>query len=145
MNTRMRGQNEQVLPLPSALAEQTFRHTDVPVVRRAAAGFGTRAGMGATQLTDFIQAVSEAAACAVAHGPCTARLRLWTAGSRVFCEVSGDGMLMTDRPYSTGGDAERLRHWLLRQLCDHVSMESGPQGITVLLAMTIGALGSSAA
>lgn len=138
MNTRMRGQHEPVLPVPGALAEQTFRHADIPGVRRAAAVFGSRAGMGAAQLTDFVQAVSEAAACAVAHGPCTARLRLWTAGSRVFCEVSGDGMLMVDRPYGVAGDAERLRHWLLRQLCDHVSVEPGPQGITVLLSMTIG-------
>lgn len=138
MNTRMRGQNEQVLPVPGALAEQTFRHADVPEVRRVTAVFGSRTGMAAAQLTDFVQAVSEAAACAVAHGPCTARLRLWTADSRVFCEVSGDGMRAMDRPYGLRWDAERLRRWLLQQLCDHVCVESGPQGVTVLLSMTIG-------
>jgi hypothetical protein len=142
MNTRMRGPNagrgQQVLPLARLLAEQTFRHTDVPAVRRAAAAFGTRAGMGVAKLSDFVQAVSEAAACAVAQGPCTARLRLWTMEKRAFCEVCGDGMLMADGPHGARqGDAERLRRWLLQRLCDHVSVESGPQGVRVLLSMTV--------
>jgi Histidine kinase-like ATPase domain len=143
MNTRMRGPNagrgKPVLPVARALAEQTFRHADVPAVRRLAAAFGTRAGMGMAKLSDFVQAVSEAAACAVAQGPCTARLRLWTTENRAFCEVSGDGMLMTDGLRSAGqGDADRLRRWLLQRLCDHVSVESGPQGVHVLLSMTVG-------
>jgi hypothetical protein len=46
---------------------------------------------------------------------------------------------MADLPPGTRqGDAERLRRWLLHRLCDHVSVESGPQGVRVLLSMTIG-------
>jgi hypothetical protein len=94
--------------------------------------------MGMAKLSDFVQAVSEAAACAVAQGPCTARLRLWTTENRAFCEVRGDGMLLADGPRGARlGDAERLRRWLLRRLCDHVSVESGPQGVRVLLSMTV--------
>lgn len=142
MNTRMRdpnaGRGQQVFPVARSLAEQTFRHTDVPAVRRMAAAFGARAGMGITKLSDFVQAVSEAAACAVAQGPCTARLRLWITENRAFCEVFGDGRLMADGPRSARqGDAERLRRWLLQRLCDHVSVESGPQGVRVLLSMTV--------
>jgi anti-sigma regulatory factor (Ser/Thr protein kinase) len=142
MNTRMRGPNagrgQPVLPVARALAEQTFRHADIPAVRRVARAFGTRAGMGMSKLTDFVQAVSEAAACAVAQGPCTARLRLWITENRAFCEVSGDGTLMSDGPQGARqGDAERLRRWLLQRLCDHVSVESGPQGVRVLLSMTV--------
>lgn len=142
MNTRMRGPNAgrgQVLPVVRSLAEQTFRHADVPAIRRVAAAFGTRAGMTMSKLSDFVQAVSEAAACAVAQGPCTARLRLWTTDNRAFCEVCSDGTLMADGPAGARqGDAERLRRWLLHRLCDHVSVESGPQGVRVLLSMTIG-------
>jgi hypothetical protein len=142
MNTRMRGPNTgrgQVLPVVRSLAEQTFRHADVPAVRRVAAAFGTRAGMTISKLADFVQAVSEAAACAVAQGPCTARLRLWTTDNRAFCEVCSDGTLMAAGPQGAWqGDAERLRRWLLHRLCDHVSVESGPQGVRVLLSMTIG-------
>jgi histidine kinase-like protein len=142
MNTRMRGPNagrgRPVIPVARALAEQTFRYTDVPAVRRVAAAFGARAGMGMAKLPDFVQAVSEAAACAVVQGPRTARLRLWTTENRAFCEVSGDGTLMRDGPRgAVQGEAERLRRWLLQRLCDHVSVESGPQGVRVLLSMTV--------
>src|SRR5215469_2161507 len=142
MNTQMRGPNagrgRPVIPVVRALAEQTFRYADIPAVRRVAAAFGARAGMSITKVADFVQAVSEAAACAVAQGPCTARLRLWTTENRAFCEVCGDGMLMADGPRGARqGDAERLRRWLLQRLCDHVSVESGPQGVRVLLAMTV--------
>jgi hypothetical protein len=143
MNTRMRGPNagrgRPVIPVARALAEQTFRYADVPAVRRLAAAFGARAGMGMAKLADFVQAVSEAAACAVAQGPCTARLRLWTTENRAFCEVCGDGMLMADLPPGVGqGDVDRLRRWLLHRLCDHVSVESGPQGVRVLLSVALG-------
>jgi len=141
MNTRMRGpsRGHSVLPVARELTEQAFRHADIPAVRRVAAVFGTRAGMGTAQLSDFVQAVSEAAACTVAQGPCTARMRLWTMGSRVFCEMSGDGMLWADRLRGGRlGDEERLRRWLLPRLCDHASVESGPQGVTVLLSTKVG-------
>src|ERR1700733_13386463 len=137
MNTQMRGPNagrgRPVLPVARALAEQTFRFADIPAVRRAAAAFGARAGMGMAKLSDFVQA-----ACAVAQGPCTARLRLWTTENRAFCEVCGDGMLLSDGPRDARlGDAERLRRWLLQRLCDHASVESGRQGVHVLLSMTV--------
>ena len=142
MSTRMRGPNasrgHSVLPVAHELTEQTFRQRDIPVVRRVAAVFGTRAGMGRGRLPDWVQAVSEAAACTVAQGPCTARVRLWTMGGRVFCEMSGDGTLQADG--QAGGPQryeERLRRWLLPRLCDHASVMSGPQGVTVLLAMKI--------
>ena len=127
------------LPLPGTpLAERTFLQSDLPAIRRFAAAFGARAGMGMVRLSDFVQAVSEAAACGVAQGPCTARLRLWMTENRAFCEVSGDGMLLADGPRDARqGDAERLRRWLLQRLCDHVSVESGPQGVHVLLSMTV--------
>jgi hypothetical protein len=143
MNTRMRGPNagrgRPVIPVARALAEQTFRYADVPAVRRLAAAFGARAGMGMAKLADFVQAVSEAAACAVAQGPCTARLRLWTTENRAFCEVCGDGTLVADGPQgAVQGEGERLRRWLLQRLCDHASVEAGPQGVRVLLSITIG-------
>jgi hypothetical protein len=35
------------------------------------------------------------------------------------------------------GEAEALRRWLLRRLCDHVSIRTGPHGVTVFLSMTV--------
>ena len=109
MNTRMRNwratDGQLALGGAHSLAERTFRQGDIPSVRRFAMEFGTRAGMGAARLSDFVLAVSEAAACAVTRGPCTAKLRLWASGPRVFWEAHGDGL--SDR--GPGGRAGRMR------------------------------------
>ena len=121
------------LPLPGTrLAEQTFRQSDLPAIRRFAAEFGARAGVDAGRHTDFVLAVSEAAACALAYGPCAARLRLWTVGTRALGEIYADETLLRQGPPGIRQDgAETLRRWLLRQLCDDVSVEPGPHGVTV--------------
>lgn len=141
MGTRMRGwktSNGQLLVTARSLAAKTFRQGDIPAVRQFAAAFGARAGMRTTQLTDFALAVSEAAACATSHGPCTAQLRLWTAGSRALCEISGDGVVLCSGPGETRhGDDEALRRWLLRQLCDYVRVDSHARGVTVRFSMTV--------
>ena len=56
------------LPLggAQALVERTFRQGDIPSLRRCAVEFGVRAGMRSVRLSDFVLAVSEAAACTVA-------------------------------------------------------------------------------
>jgi hypothetical protein len=90
MSTRMwsyASRGHSVLPVARELTERTFRQRDIPGVRRVAAVFGTRAGLGPGRRQDFVQAVSEAVACAVAQGPCTARVRLWTMGSRDHASV----------------------------------------------------------
>lgn len=137
----MRGlyaRNDQQLPSPP-LARLTFRRADLPVVRRFATEFAARAGIGTrATLHDFVLAVSEAAACAVSHGPCTARLQLWMMGARVFCEIHADGMLVGHGPRAAEqGDAEALRRYLLRRICDHARVDAGPDGVTVRFLLTV--------
>jgi hypothetical protein len=121
------------------LAERAFRRGDIPAVRRFARAFGTRTGIGSARLADFVLAVSEAAACATAAaGPCTARVRLWVTGTRAFCEVRGDGLLLRRVAHVTQpGEEETLRRWVLSRISDHVSVASGPDGAWVLLSMTV--------
>ena len=121
------------LPLPDTpLAERTFLQSDLPAIRRFAAAFGAGAGIKAGRRADFVLAVSEAAACALAYGPCSARLRLWTVGKRALGEIHADETLLRQGPPGVRQDgAETLRRWLLRQLCDDVSVEPGPHGVTV--------------
>ena len=137
MNTRMRGwqASDGRLPLstPHWLAERAFRQGDIPAVRRFTQAFGARTGIGSARLADFVLAVSEAAACATAVGPCTARVRLWVTGTRAFCEVRGDGMLLRRsargaRPGGRPGEEEALRRWVLRQLSDYVSSRPARTG-----------------
>ena len=142
VNTRMRGHNplheERLLSTDCSLARLAFRRADIPAVRRVAAAFGMRAGMGSPALADFVLAVSEAAACAVSHGPCTARLRLWQAGPRVFGEIRGDGILLGHGPRAVEqSDADGMRRRLLRRICDHALVESGPHGVTVRFSITV--------
>jgi hypothetical protein len=141
MNTRMRGWRAVAGSLTWSArspAEWRFRLAGVPTVRRLAAEFGARAGIGPGRLTDFVLAVSEAAACVVGGGPGTARLRLWTIGPRVLCEIRGDGGPRQCAGGPVYGEAEAMRRSLLRQLCDQVSVSSGGNGVTVLLSMTVG-------
>lgn len=145
MNTGMRGwqtSEDRLSPsIPPSLAERAFRRDDVPAIRQFTRAFGARAGIGSTRLGDFVLAVSEAAACATAVGPCIARVRLWVAGTRAFCEVRGDVRLRRARPdtWAAGwpGEEEALRRWVLRQLSDHVSVASDPDGVRVLLSMSV--------
>jgi hypothetical protein len=150
MNTRMLGwqatDGRPPLSAPHGLAERAFRQGDVPAVRLFTRAFGARAGIEPGRLTDFVLAVSEAMACATVCGPCTARVRLWAAGNRAFCEVRGDGMLRTSPGIGPGGpvkpgrrhsEEEALRHLVLKQLSDYVSVASGPDGVWVLLSMTV--------
>ena len=127
------------LPLPGTrLAERTFRQSDLPEVRRFAAAFGARAGIEAGRHADVVLAVSEAVACALAYGPCSARLRLWTVGTRAFGEIYADQMMLPQGPRGVRQDgAETLRRWLLRQLCDDVSVEPGPHAVTVRFSVLL--------
>ena len=141
--------SRQALAKPGWLSERSFRQGDVPAVRGFARAFGSRAGIASARLSDFVLAVSEAAACATAWGPCTARVRLWMERRRAFCEVRGDGVLL--RAFSgaargPGGsptrssrpdEEEALRRLVLQQLSDYVSVAGGPGGIRVMLAMTV--------
>jgi hypothetical protein len=146
MNTRMLPTDGR-LSAPHGHAERAFRQGDVPAVRLFTRTFGVRTGIEPGRLTDFVLAVSEAMACATACGPCTARVRLWAAGNRAFCEVRGDGILLRTSPgIGPGGpfqvdgrhsEEEALRHLLLKQLSDYVSVASGPDGVWVLLSMTV--------
>ena len=141
MSARMDGRRPGSgrLPLPGTrLAEQTFRQSDLPAIRRFAAEFGARAGVDAGRHTDFVLAVSEAAACALSYGPCSTRLRLWTGGTHAFGEIYADEMMLRQGPLGVRQDgAETLRRWLLRQLCDDVSVEPGPHAVTVRFSVLL--------
>src|SRR5271154_6168293 len=136
-NIRMRNwrATDGQLPLggPNSLVERAFRQGDIPSLRRCAVEFGARAGMRSVRLSDFVLAVSEAAACTVAGGPCTARLRLWASGRRVFWEARGDSL--SHRGPGRQDEAEGLRRRLLHRLCDYACVQAGPDGVTVLASI----------
>jgi hypothetical protein len=143
MDTRRRSSRPGGAGLPlaelSRLAERTFRPDDVPAVRRFAKAFATRAGLRPARIADFVLAASEATACAIAWGPCVARVRFWMTGRHAFCEVRGDAMIMrrATHCYAWHSEEAELRRRVLRQVCDYVSVASGPDGAWVLLSMSV--------
>lgn len=141
-NTWMLGwtasEGEQLVSAMCSLAKLSFRRQEIPAARRFATEFGVRAGIAGEPAADFVLAVSEAAACALSHGPGTARLLLWSTGARVHCEVRGEDMLPVRGPGGAEqGDTDTLRRWLLKRICDHVSFEPGPYGVTVRFSVTV--------
>jgi len=146
METRTLGGRTGEDPLPRGvtrlLAGRAFRRGDIPAVRRFTEAFGSTTGIGPARLADLVLAVSEAASTVTAAGPCTARVRLWVAGRRAFCEVRGDGPVLRRTvggawPAVRPGEEEALRRWVLRQVSDHVSVASGPDGMRVLLSLRV--------
>jgi hypothetical protein len=129
---------------PHWIAERTFRRGDAPEVRRFAQAFGSRAGLGGGQLPDFVLAVNEAAACAIARRPGTARVRLRVSGARVYCEVQSDAPVTRDHRTEglqqsgrRGEEEEELRRQVLRQVCDYFWIAFRPEGTWVMLTMAV--------
>jgi hypothetical protein len=141
--SEQRAERQQSPDQPRCLAVRAFQRGDIPAVRRFTKAFGARTGIASARLADFVLAVSEAAACATACGPCTARVRLWVTGGRAFCEVRGDGILLRrtslyTRPGGRLSEEEAMRRLVLRQLSDYFCVATGPQdGVRVLLSMSV--------
>ncbi|MCZ2847128.1 sensor histidine kinase [Modestobacter sp. VKM Ac-2978] len=135
----------RALPLPDEPLEATDPLLRVDDVRdfaglRHAVG-GRLAQLDGPQdaLEDLHLAVDEMSANAVRHGGPPVRLRLWASADRVVCTISDGGVGMDD-PFAGYGPAhgDDLSHggmglWLARQLCDHVDVIDGPDGLTVRL------------
>jgi len=141
VDTKKLASNGRLLrSVPEWLAERSFRQCDIPAVRQFARTAGARAGMVPGRLSDFVLAASEATASVTARGPCAARVRLWVTGNRAYCEVRSDSAHAWRHggPASAGpGEEEALRRWVLRRLSDYVSVASDPDGVWVLLSMTV--------
>jgi anti-sigma regulatory factor (Ser/Thr protein kinase) len=90
-------------------------------------------------IDDFLLAVDEMTSNAVRHGRPPVSLRLWIGNDRIVC-VIGDGGPGWDDPFAGygpahGDDLSRggMGLWLARQLCDHVDIDHGEQGVLVRL------------
>ena len=90
-------------------------------------------------ITDRLVAVAtELATNAIRYGGGSGQVRLWRDGRTIGCQVSDHGPGMTDP--ETAGLAEvplSADHgrglWLVRQFCDHVSIDTG-EGATIVNA-----------
>jgi anti-sigma regulatory factor (Ser/Thr protein kinase) len=117
--------------------------TDPIALRHAVAAELAAVGGPREVVEDFLLAVDETTSNAVRHGGPPVGLRLWTSPDRLVCAVSDHGPGLDD-PFAGygpahGDDLSRggMGVWLARQLCDHVDISSGPDGVTVRLTTAL--------
>ncbi|WNV77679.1 sensor histidine kinase [Geodermatophilus sp. DSM 44513] len=135
----------RTLPVPDDPLEATEPALDDDVSDHTRLRHAVRGLLGTVDgpddvLEDFLMAVDEMTSNAVRHGSLPAGLRLWTAPGRLVATIrdSGSGL---DDPFAGYGPAhgDDLSHggmglWLARQLCDHVAIRRGADGVSVRLS-----------
>lgn len=127
---------------PSALLSALFDPHLVTAVRHAVARLARQAGLVGERLDDFVLAVNEVMTNVVRHAGGSGRLTLWRQGDTLRCEVTDNGPGMPserlhDRPLPSPFAVNGRGLWLARHLCDRLTIETGPRGTTVRLAVTL--------
>jgi anti-sigma regulatory factor (Ser/Thr protein kinase) len=95
-------------------------------------------GLAASDLDEFLVAVSEIVTNAARYGQPPARMRIWTDTARVIVEVTDAGHGPGD-PFAgllPGNNANGggLGLWITHQICGHVAFTSDEHGFTVRLS-----------
>jgi anti-sigma regulatory factor (Ser/Thr protein kinase) len=123
---------------PVVLLDQPFTEADLPALRRAVAAHADRTALSALRVTDLVLIASELAANAIRHGGGTGRLRLWSTGDSIHCQVSdrGPGLaqpLPRQRPEPTITSGRGL--WLVSSYADALIVDTGSDGGTLVTAV----------
>lgn len=140
----LRGLPVPVEPLQDGVPRLAVDDVTDPIALRHAVAAELAAVGGAREVVeDFLLAVDETTSNAIRHGAPPVGLRLWRSADRVVCAVTDHGPGL-DTPFAGYGPAhgEDLSRggmgvWLARQLCDHVDISCGPDGVTVRLTTAL--------
>jgi anti-sigma regulatory factor (Ser/Thr protein kinase) len=121
---------------PPSLLDRTFGRDDITVVRHEVGAALRRAGLAGDRLQGFVLAVNEVITNVVLHAGGHGRIVLWLTGGSAWCTVTDSGpgipqqyLHQPEMPeaFEVGGRGI----WLAYQLCDEVSVATGPIGTTV--------------
>lgn len=120
----------------------SFGPGDVATLRRALAAHARHQGLRGGDHDDFVLAVHEGVVNVVGHGGGSGWVRLWRAGRLLCCEISDKGpgipagcLDQSRMPGHEGVGGRGL--WLITQMSDGVSFQSGEEGTVVRLAKII--------
>ena len=107
------------------------------------AAHASEAGIPENRIRDVVLAVHELAANAVWHGAGQGRVQLWVTADGVRCEVTDSGPPPPeadgDRPDASSRNAAQwpVEHghglWLVQEIADQASLESGPSGTVAIV------------
>jgi anti-sigma regulatory factor (Ser/Thr protein kinase) len=123
----------------AVLVDQRFEERDLVALRRTVAAHADRANLSARRVADLVLIVSELASNALRHGGGAGRLRLWTTGTAIHCQVSDEGpgvpqphRTRPDRPEPTAPGGRGL--WLVTEFSDGLTIGTGREGGAIITA-----------
>jgi len=125
----------------STLLDRRFGRDEITVVRHEVAA-RLDAGLLGDRLHGFVLAVNEVITNAVLHAGGQGRIVLSVTTARVCCTVTDSGPGIPEHfrrppsvpePFEVGGRGI----WLAHQLCDEVTMATGPIGTTIELCVDL--------
>jgi anti-sigma regulatory factor (Ser/Thr protein kinase) len=121
--------------LPSLL-DRTFGRDEITVVRHQATAALRAAGLDGDRLHGFVLAVNEVITNVVLHAGGHGRIVLWLTGGSAWCTVTDSGPGIPGHFLSPPEMPETFKVggrgiWLAYQLCDEVSVATGPIGTTI--------------
>jgi anti-sigma regulatory factor (Ser/Thr protein kinase) len=121
---------------PSTLLDRQFGREDITLVRHEVSAGLVAAGLADERLQGFVLAVNEVVTNVVLHAGGQGRVALRVADGSAWCTVTDSGPGIPSRylaaaevpeAFETGGRGI----WLAYQLCDEVTMATGPIGTTI--------------
>jgi len=123
------------LPGQTAL-DRHFGREQITMIRHEVLGRLAAAGLTGDRLQGFVLAVNEVVTNAVLHAGGHGRLLLWLAGGSAWCTVTDSGPGIPARylsrpPAPAAFEVGGRGIWLAYQLCDEVTMATGPIGTTI--------------
>ncbi len=118
------------------LMDRLFGRDEITLVRHEVSGRLTAVGLTGDRLQGFVLAVNEVVTNVVLHAGGQGRVALWLAGGSAWCTVTDSGPGIPahylSRPEVPGAFEVGGRGiWLAYQLCDEVTMATGPIGTTI--------------
>jgi anti-sigma regulatory factor (Ser/Thr protein kinase) len=134
------GRDNGVTPV---LLDRSFGREEITQVRHEVADRVTAAGLTGDRLHGFVLAVNEVITNVVLHAGGRGRIVLRVDGDDAHCAVSDSGPGMPERfrvaPGSTPATSEIGGRgiWLAHQLCDEVTVDTGPLGTVVGLRIAL--------
>jgi anti-sigma regulatory factor (Ser/Thr protein kinase) len=121
------------------LLDEPFTERDLQALRRIVAAHADRTALPASRVSDLVLIVAELAANAVRHGGGSGRLRVWSTGEALYCQVTDGGpglpvpyALPRQRPEPTVTSGRGL--WLVVNYADDIAIAAGTDGGTVVTA-----------
>jgi anti-sigma regulatory factor (Ser/Thr protein kinase) len=119
------------------ILDQLFAGDSLYALRAAVAAHATAAGVPAGQVPDLVIAVHELATNAIRHGAGHGRLRIWADGGALHCEVTDDGPAAPAIPAERWPAEHGHGLWLIRQVADETSLQSGPGGTVARVSFSL--------